>query len=308
MGMDLSDPEILKLFFELKQHYLDGTSDMSPFTLRSRRKLGARIDAIIKEKIRTNFNQIKDPARPESHSFLSFMLQDTEKLTPHILDSTAIEVRMFLMAGHDTVAILLQWLFYELSRNPRVRALVAAELDEIFGPNTDPEAVREVLLSPSRDASLKRLTYTSAVIKEALRMWPPAATGRGVPRGGSFTIRLPDGQSLEVNDRINILVSHAIIHRNPNVWGETANDFIPERWLDGSEADIPAGAWRAFERGPRNCIGQELALIEAKVILACSIRHFRFTKVGLGQFRLEDGKPVVDAKGRYEVQSEIYTV
>jgi cytochrome P450 len=111
------------------------------------------------------------------------------------------------------------------------------------------------------------------------------------------------------------------------VYGETADDFIPERWLGdkagimsaGAEADVeqqdgeakkyPPGAWRPFERGPRNCIGQDLATIEARVIVAAVARRYDFVKVGLGEVGLDEkGQPTMNDKGQYETKSELYNV
>lgn len=102
-----------------------------------------------------------------------------------------------------------------------------------------------------------------------------------------------------------------IIQRDPSVFGETSNTFVPERWLRHDSAEsIPAGSWRAFERGPRNCIGQELATIEARVVMALVARHFDFTKVGTGSAVLDSvtGHPEVDAHGQYKVVEKMYNV
>lgn len=78
---------------------------------------------------------------------------------------------------------------------------------------------------------------------------------------------------------------------------------------DAAES-IPAGAWRAFERGPRNCIGQELATIEARVVMALVARRFEFIKVGTGAAVLDSatGKPELDAHGQYKVAEKMYNV
>jgi cytochrome P450 len=70
-----------------------------------------------------------------------------------------------------------------------------------------------------------------------------------------------------------------MIQRDPDVYGDTADDFVPERWLDDAASEIPASAWRAFERGPRNCIGQELAGLESRVVVALVARRYDFVKV-----------------------------
>ena len=138
-----------------------------------------------------------------------------------------------------------------------------------------------------------------------------------------FKIRTSEGDDVCI-DKTIIYNCHYLIQRDPKVYGETAGDFIPERWLgdsdtssatandDGSstgDSKIPSSAWRPFERGPRNCIGQELANIEARVILACVIRRYDFIKVGLGEVDTDsEGKPTVDEKGKYKTKSELVNV
>lgn len=77
--------------------------------------------------------------------------------------------------------------------------------------------------------------------------------------------------------------------------------FVPERWLGSEDGWFPAAAWRAFERGPRNCIGQALALIEARVVLTLVAGRYEFEKVGLGATKLE-------GSGKGEIAEELYMV
>ncbi|CAG5158174.1 uncharacterized protein ALTATR162_LOCUS5022 [Alternaria atra] len=69
------------------------------------------------------------------------------------------------------------------------------------------------------------------------------------------------------------------IHRSTRYWGPDVDEFKPERFLPENADELHANAWRPFERGPRNCIGQELALIEMKVVLAMTIREFEVRSV-----------------------------
>lgn len=104
---------------------------------------------------------------------------------------------------------------------------------------------------------------------------------------------------------------HSIIQRDPAVFGDTADVFVPERWLDQDAPDkTPAGAWRAFERGPRGCIGQELAMIETRVVLALTIRRYNFTKVGIGAVSSNEtsGQPEMGKHGQYKAAEEMYMV
>lgn len=100
------------------------------------------------------------------------------------------------------------------------------------------------------------------------------------------------------------------IHRDSDVFGDNANAFVPERWLELGAEKIPAGAWRPFERGPCNCIGQELAMIEARIVIAMTARRFDFVKVGIGALTLHSatGSPIMGKHGQYQVTEEIYQV
>jgi len=213
----------------------------------------------------------------------------------------------------------LQWAFYELSRSPNALRKLRAELDDVLGANTDPEYIADTLLARSEEA-LERLTYLSAVVKEILRLYPPAGTSRMAPPGTGFKIRAEDGREWCIDGMI-AYNCHFIIGRDPKVFGPDAEVFIPERWIGDTdtgekmnlnmhekddEKRFPASAWRPFERGPRNCIGQELANLEVRVILASTVRKYQFHKVGMGALLLGlDGKPMVNEKGQYKVVNEL---
>jgi len=79
-------------------------------------------------------------------------------------------------------------------------------------------------------------------------------------------------------DGFMIWVNHVAIHRNRDLWGSDVNDFKPERFLSSKTEAATSktkDAWRPFEKGPRACIGQELALTETKIILALTLRRFK---------------------------------
>jgi cytochrome P450 len=116
-----------------------------------------------------------------------------------------------------------------------------------------------------------------------------------------------------------------IIQRDEKVYGVTKDAFVPERWLKHTTPSasvnttgkaesergnrIPASAWRPFERGPRNCIGQELANLEAKIVLAGTLRRFDFVKVGLGEImRDSQGTPIMGDFGQFAVKEELFNV
>ncbi|KAF1945420.1 cytochrome P450 [Clathrospora elynae] len=280
-----------------------------------------RLDAAVKKCVTEKFTDIKAAQKTKTkltkdRSVLALALKDIQVLTPYDLQSIADQVKTFFFAGHDTTSILLQRLFYALSVHPHCLAKIRAEHDAIFGDS----GPREVFLAHP-DETMKALKYTSACIKEALRLWPPAGSARMSHNG--FKLRTSDGDEVCV-DKCVLYLCHHLIQRDPKVYGETANDFVPERWVgdadtssantddDGSSAGaskIPISAWRAFERGPRSCIGQELANMEARVILACVMRRYDFVKVGVGEVDTDgSGKGVVDKKGKLKTKSELLSV
>lgn len=318
--------DFLRNFRLLSQTYASGSGlgldAINPYFQIRRYYYSRGMDAALFKIIREKFDTIQQSRGTESkatkdRSVLALALQDVETLTPKLSQIIADQCKTFLFAGHDTTSILLQRLFYALSIHPACLAKIRSEHDSIFGA-ADPQTV--LLAKP--EETLRALVYTSACIKEALRLWPPAATARMTH--DKFTIKTRQGDQVLVDNCVIYPMQH-IIHRDPNVYGPTANDFVPERWMGDSDTStatntdadgsatptgkIPASAWRPFERGPRNCIGQELANLEVRVILACVMRRYDFVKVGVGEVvRDEKGQAIVDEKGKYKTKSELISV
>lgn len=276
---------------------------------RKRRRLAAKIESLTKDVVRQEFALATSAGldAAKSRSVLGLSLQGVEELTPELLQQTSDNLRVFLFAGHDTTSILMQWVFYELSRSPKQRGALFEELDKLFGTDVDPVAIGAKLLGPSGAELLNQMTYATAVIKETLRLHPPAASVRMTAPGTDFQLTLPGGKTVCPDGCIMYLNSFIIQH-DVTVWGETVDEFVPERWL-GDTSWMPPGSWRPFERGPRSCIGLELANIEAKVILALVARRYDFVKSGLGELELDvHGQPVADEKGYYKTKSELFNV
>ncbi|KAK7992351.1 hypothetical protein PG988_001145 [Apiospora saccharicola] len=313
---------------------------MTPFVHSKRRALGRRNTQLLEEIVRRSFesrktapgqlSEDKQTTHDESRSVLALSLQEVETLTPEIMEETCDQLKTFLFAGHDTTSTTIIWAIYELTRTPHALHRVCEELDSLFGPGDsgarDPDVVRRKLLEPGTGEDIvRRMTYIGAVMKEVLRLYPPAGSVRAVPPGTEFVVSTSQGDEYNLDDTW-VYLDHYMIQRDRAVFGETADEFIPERWLHQEEergpdgkgkesygdwsgsGSTPSSAWRAFERGPRNCIGQELANIEARVILAFVVRRYDFTKVGLGELDLDkSGRPALDDQGRsYRVKSALY--
>ncbi|KAM7184581.1 cytochrome P450 52A11 [Rhypophila sp. PSN 637] len=299
--------EFMRRFRILIQTYAGDHLDLpwwcTPWTDVKRRKTAGWVRKTLRAMVHQRHAEGRRGG--SSRSILSMSLQDIDSLTPEIVDVTCDQLTSFLFAGHDTTSTLMSWAFYELSRTPHALHAVRAELDQLLGPDSSPSAVRARLLAPGGEELIYRMSYTMAVLKETLRLWPPGATSRMTKPGTGFTINTPETGDLCIDGQMVYFI-HPIIQRDPAVFGETADQFVPERWLDKPDK-IPTGAWRAFERGPRSCIGQELATIEARVLIALVVRRYDFTKVGLGAVGLdENGEAELDNCGQKKVTADMY--
>lgn len=244
--------------------------------------------SVLSQKLQQEQNYPKK-SDSSAKAIVQLALADLEP-TPALIRNTVSQIKTFLFAGQDTTATLIQWLCYELSKadfEPRSREIVdklEAEHEFIFGAGA--YSALEVLSQPGKADELlgDKIPYTTAFIKETLRLHPPAGTARLIPEASNTSPPIfldINGQATAI-DGLRVYNCQWLIHRNPKIWGEDAHVFRPERWLDEVyTSNLPTGAWRAFERGPRNCIGQELALMEAKVVLCSVTRGLRFEKVGL---------------------------
>ncbi len=166
------------------------------------------------------------------------------------------QVLIFLLAGHDTTAIALTFALHLLGRHPDVQARVHAEVDEVVGERT-----------PGAE-DVERLTYTTMVLKEAMRLYPPAwGFGRRTAAGDEIGgVTLPPGA--------NVLVSPWVTHRHPEFW-EAPERFDPDRFAPEREHDRHRHAYFPFGAGPRACIGQYFSMLEAVIALAVILRDFR---------------------------------
>ena len=196
--------------------------------------------------------------------------------------STCIDsMKTFIFAGHDTTASTIAYVFYLLHTHPQVHDKMVAELDTVFGLGATTSQIADKIKEDPYITN--NLPYMLAVIKETLRLFPPASTlrmattpGLVFPMPGEPTKKMP----LSGFDVWPIV---ALVHRNEKFFPEPLK-FVPERFLPNqtpypdSLLHTPAGkdAWRPFEKGPRSCIGEQLAILETKIILALAVKDFDF--------------------------------
>jgi cytochrome P450 len=206
------------------------------------------------------------------------------------MDIAIAQIKVFLFAGHDTTATALSYCYYLLNKNPSALATLRAEHDAVLGSNKS-TARAQIAANPTL---LNHLPYTSGVIKEALRLFPPVGSiRRGQP---NFYLSHPETGKQYPTDGFMLFSLSLGVQRAEEFWPR-ATDFLPERWLakEGEPLHVRKNAWRPFEQGPRNCIGQELAQIELRAILALTVREMDIEPV------FPDDSPVVLGEKAYQV-------
>ncbi|MCA9700500.1 MAG: cytochrome P450, partial [Myxococcales bacterium] len=203
----------------------------------------------------------KDEGEPPP-DLLSMLLATVDPETGEGLSREQLrnELLAYLVAGHETSANTLSWLFFMLSRHPLVARRVEAELAEVLGDEAPTVA------------KLDELRYLDQVIHETMRLYPPAFM---LPREvqsedniGGYTI--PAGAWM--------LVSPYVTHRRPDIW-DNPEGFDPDRFLPEAVAARAPLAHFPFFAGPHKCIGQVMAMMEIKLVVAAMLRRCRLDLV-----------------------------
>ena len=220
------------------------------------------------------------------------------QLDPRFRAFATSQIRLFLFVGHDSMSSTICYAVHLLSLNTNMLEKIRTEHDAVLGTNV--AALPYIIKAKPQVLGL--LPYTTAVIKETLRLFPPGSA----IRQGSFGADLvgEDGTRYPTGD-ILIWILHTAMHRDPQYWVDP-DSFLPERWLvDPDHKLYPRKeAWRAFEWGPRNCIGQSLAMTELRITLAMIVREFDF-KPGYEEWdRLYPHKGVQTYRGERAYQIE----
>jgi cytochrome P450 len=166
------------------------------------------------------------------------------------------EVMTLFLAGHETTANALSWTFWLLSLNPEVEHELAEELARVLGGR------------PPTTSDLPTLPYVECVLKESMRLYPPAwVVGReAIAECEVGGYRMAAGTTA--------LMSQWIVHRDHR-YHEDPERFDPDRWTAQYEKALPRFAYFPFGGGPRQCIGASFAMTEACLILAAVAQRFK---------------------------------
>lgn len=167
------------------------------------------------------------------------------------------ELTTLLLAGHETTSHALSWTFHLLARHPHVEARVRDEANAVFAARRP------------QPSDVDRLVYTEQVLSEAMRLYPPAYV---LARVATRDTELAGYRVAAGTDAV-IWINH--VHRHPRYWSDPER-FEPERFAPERRSELTAGAYLPFGLGTRTCIGKHFALMEAKLVLACTLRALSF--------------------------------
>jgi len=228
----------------------------TPANLRSAQAI-RRLDQVIYRMIAARRSSGEDRG-----DLLSILLhaQDADDGTAMTDRQVRDEAMTLFLAGHETTAVALSWTWYLLAQHPQVEARVTDELRAVLGGR-----------APAL-ADVPRLTYTERVVTESMRLYPPAyVMGRQAARPTEVV-------GYPVARNVIVVMPTWIVHHDSR-WFDEPETFRPERWADERVRSLPRYAYFPFGGGPRQCVGNAFAMMEAVLILATIAQRYRLALV-----------------------------
>ncbi|MGF1472214.1 MAG: bifunctional cytochrome P450/NADPH--P450 reductase [Rubrobacteraceae bacterium] len=213
------------------------------------------VDSIIEERKASG-------DQSEKKDLLQLMLTGVDRQTGESLDDVNIryQVLTMLFAGHETTSGLLSFTLAELLRNPEVLAKAYEEVDRVLGGD---------LSTPPDIQQVKQLQYVSQILKETLRLHPPA------PFFSRYAYEpTVIGGKYQIDKDHQLWILTPMLHRDPKIWGNNVEEFDPDRFTREAEQNRPANAYKPFGTGQRACIGRHFALQEATLVLGMILQRF----------------------------------
>ncbi|KAG9084508.1 hypothetical protein FS749_005187 [Ceratobasidium sp. UAMH 11750] len=206
-------------------------------------------------------NRKKHPI--DKKDLLNAMLHGKDPVTGQGLTDKNIQAQMltFLIAGHETTSGMLSFAMTHILSNPKVYAQIRHEVDTVLGKE------------PMKPEHLSKLPYITAVLRESLRATPSISQFTVGPYKDEI---IGNGKYLIKKDA-TVYVLASAIGKDPEVWGDDADEFKPERMLDGKFEAMPPKSWIPFGNGARACIGRPFAWQEALMCIATIFQKFDFT-------------------------------
>ncbi|MEV6279176.1 cytochrome P450 [Nocardia sp. NPDC051832] len=202
----------------------------------------------------------RDIHRTDSPDLLNHLLEAADEHGPLPLRRVRDEALTFMLAGHETTANALSWMWYLLALNPAARARLLDEVDTVLEGRTPTVA------------DLARLPWTAACFQEAMRYFSPAWA---IPRV-AVEDDVIDGHHIRRGTTVIIPTHH--IHHDARWWADP-EEFDPGRFLPGANPSRPRSAYLPFGGGKRMCIGSSFATMEGVLITALLSQHYVFDLV-----------------------------
>lgn len=216
------------------------------------------LDASIREQVEAHRKMTTNKRwKAGKGDILDLALNDTDYGTQATTSEIIDQMKSFFFAGNDSSSATLSWVYVYLSRHPDALASLRKELDEVFGPGTEPDVVAQKIIANPK--LVNQLDYTLAIIRETLRLEPPAQMVRTTEKPYHVTTRSGASHILEKDSMI--LINIYQMARDPQIWGDDAEDFKPERFMRGT---IPS-SFMSFSKRPRDCMGTNLAYLEVDI-------------------------------------------
>lgn len=271
---------LFKVVDQRLQTLLDAPHWMPTARNRELWKARERIDQIVLRIIDERRKSGED--RGDLLSMLLLAQDGSDQMSDQQVRNEALTI---FGAGHETTTVAMTWTWYLLSQHPEVEARLHEEVDRVLGDQ------------PPTLADLQHMPYSEMVVKEAMRLYPPAwATTREAIKDvtiGGYTIK----------KGTTVILAPWTLHRDPR-WFADPHRFDPERFKPENESNIPKYAYIPFGGGPRVCIGNAFAMMEARLILATIAQRYQ---LALDPGQVVEPERVFTLRSKYGMKMQVKT-
>ncbi|OAY27063.1 cytochrome P450 72A397 isoform X2 [Manihot esculenta] len=265
---ELQQESIMLAVEATKSLYVPGFRFVPTKKNRRRYELAREITSMLRDLVERKQNAMRT-GKSKLDDLLSLLLHSNEqnsssnasgrKVNGLTIEEVIEECKVFYLAGQETTSSLLTWTLIVLAMHPDWQEKAREEVLQVCGKS-----------EPNFEA-LNHLKIVTMILNEVLRLYPPVITqfrhAYKESKIGDMTI--PAG--------IDLVLHTMLLHRDPELWGDDAEEFRPERFSEGVlKASKNHLSFIPFGVGQRTCIGQNFAMLEAKTVLARILQHFSF--------------------------------
>ncbi|CAA7029981.1 unnamed protein product [Microthlaspi erraticum] len=247
-----------------KKSYIPGYRFYPTKSNRRMKAIDREIDVILRGIV-SKRERAREAGEAANDDLLGILLQSNSEESQGngiSVEEVMKECKLFYFAGQETTSVLLVWTMVLLSHHQDWQARAREEVRQILGDDDETKPDIE---------SLSNLKVMTMIFYEVLRLYPPVAQ---LKRAVNKEMKLGE---LTLPAGVHVYIPTALVHRDPDLWGDDAAEFKPERFRDGlSKATKNQVSFFPFGWGPRICIGQSFAMLEAKMAMALILQRFSF--------------------------------